>query len=133
MRFHEGISALRIQYPIIALAVLSINFAAAATFSLAQDKPPNYPRRVVPMLPDTSHMTIGRHPADPNAPAKLCFWKSTAGDTPFVQSGFCNASSSMTVGAACRCSSNSVGRPNGKWAGTVILAPSSDGTTQVVR
>ena len=70
---------------------------------------------------------------DPNAPAKLCFWKSTANDTAFVQSGFCDVPSAMTVGAVCRCSSNSVGRPNGKWLGTVMLAPAGDGTAPVVR
>ena len=126
---------MQIRYPIIALTALSITLAAGVSLVEAQDKPPNYMRSHGPVSthPDTSRMIIGRHPADPNAPAKLCFWKSTTGGGPFGQSGFCSVSSSSTVGDACRCSSNSVGRPNGKWAGTVILAPSSDGTTPVVR
>jgi hypothetical protein len=128
-----GAFALQYRVKNIVLVALTLGLVAATTLSPAQDKPANYPNRIVPMLPDTSTITIGRQPPDPNAAAKLCFWKSAVGDTPFGRSGFCDVPSGMTVGSACRCSSNSVGRPDGKWAGTVILAPSSDGTTAVVR
>lgn len=129
----EGNSELRPPSNLmVGLVVLATVLGASA--AVAQDKPSNYPRRVVPLLPDTSRqILIGRQPTDPNAPAKLCFWKSTANGTAFVQSGFCNVPSGMTVGAECRCSSNSVGRPNGKWLGTVMLAPAGDGTAPVVR
>lgn len=123
----------RATNPMVALAFFAVALGVAST-TLAQDKPGNFTRRVVPLLPDLSNqISTQRQPADPNAPAKLCFWKSTDSGTAFVQSGFCDVPSGMAVGAACRCSSNSIGRPNGKWLGTVMLAPSGDGTTPVVR
>ena len=40
---------MRIQHLSIVLVVMSCNLASATAFSLAQDKPPDYPRRLVPM------------------------------------------------------------------------------------
>ena len=113
--------------------VLTLSFVGVASPLHAQDKPPGYSSRRLVEVPHVAVPATGRQPVDPNAPAKLCFWTNTANGTSFAQSGFCNVSSSTAVGTPCRCNSNSVGRPNGKWAGTVILAPVSDGSTPVVR
>ena len=114
------------------IAVLAASLVSLASPLQAQDKPAGFGRRIV----EVPHITVpatGRQPSDPNAPAKLCFWTNTNNGTGFAQSGFCNVPSSMTVGALCRCNSNSAGRPDGKWAGKVVLAPASDGSTPVVR
>lgn len=113
-------------------AVLAVSLVGLALPLHAQDKPPGYSRRVIE-VPHVAVPAMGRQRPDPNAPAKLCFWTSTAKATSFVQSGFCAASSGMTVGTPCRCNSSSVGRSDGKWLGKVILAPSSDGSTLLVR
>lgn len=113
--------------------VLTLSLVGVALPLHAQDKPPGYSNHRLVEVPHATVPAMGRQLPDPNAPAKLCFWTSTANGTSFAQSGFCNVSSSTAVGAPCRCSSNSVGRPNGKWAGKVVLAPAGDGSTPVVR
>lgn len=70
-------------------------------------------------------------PVDPNAPAKLCFWKSPS-VSGFGKSGFCEASNQMAVGATCRCYTIG-GRPEFVGDGMVILAPNSNQSSDVVR
>ena len=116
----------------VRIAVLAASLISLAAPLHAQEKPAGYGRRIVEVPHVTVPATVRQRP-DPNAPAKLCFWTNTKNGTSFAQSGFCNVPSSMTVGAPCRCNSNSAGRPDGKWAGNVILAPASDGSSPLVR
>lgn len=100
----------------------------------AQEKPLNFLRRVLPPT-DPVEMPAERPavtPIDPNAPAKLCFWKDPS-VSGFGKTGFCEASSQLSVGMQCSCNSGSPGRPSGKWIGSVILAPASDQSSSVVR
>lgn len=116
-------------------AIASVLLLAATCIcwpAFAQDKPADFLRRVL-APPAVTEPTADRQLPDPNAPAKLCAWQSTSDGTAFVRSGFCEASSQLAVGASCRCNSSSVGRPDGKWLGTIILAPASDQSPVVVR
>lgn len=111
-------------------AILLVVVGSAMPVS-AQDKPADFKRRVV-ITPEVSVTPTERPVRDPNAPAKLCSWKITNG-TSFGKSGFCDAPNYQVVGSACGCSSGPVGRPRDHWNGTIILAPTSDGSTAVVR
>ena len=116
------------------LIVCAVLVATSALPAQAQDKPAGAHRRSpVIILPYVIGEPTGRPVPDPNAKPKVCFWRDTTGGTAFGKSGFCPASISSAVGASCRCSSNSVGRPDGKYVGTVMFAPQGDGSTQVVR
>jgi len=132
---------LRATATVLVMLLFAAVSANAPVFS--QDKPPDFIERVDPgdfeqVIPgDSERVDPGDFerpqapPADPNAPAKLCFWKDPS-VSGFGKSGFCEVPSQSAVGAPCRCYSGS-GRPVLKGEGSVILAPKSDQPTSVVR
>lgn len=118
------------------LATLLLTAMLACLPAAAQEKQPgDFLRRSQPLLDLEPSETLTERPpvapVDPNAPAKLCFWKAENG-TGFGKSGFCEVSNQFAVGTACRCYSGG-GRPEFKGAGTVILAPNSSQSSDVVR
>ena len=114
-------------------ALILVLLLAVANAS-AQEKPTDFLRRVLPHIEpiETPAERPPVAPIDPNAPAKLCFWQDPS-VSGFGKSGFCEASSQLSVGTPCRCNEGSAGRPDGKWVGTVILAPANDQSSSVVR
>lgn len=121
---------------VTALSLLAVMASTAAGPATAQEKPANQTRRLLPLVLVLPQFQQGRErPArDPNAPKKICFWRDTSGGTPFGKSGFCDTPSSSAVGSQCRCNASAPGqRPDGRWVGQVMLAPQSDGSSQVVR
>ena len=123
---------------VAAFATLLLMAISPNSPAFAQDKPADFLRRLLPTLgeevPPGDWEPLERTPAapiDPNASAKLCFWKDTS-VSGFGKSGFCEVSSQLAVGAACQCQSGG-GRPKFKGDGTVILAPDSNQSSDLVR
>lgn len=119
-----------------ALSMLLFVAMSASSPVLGQEKPFDFLERVSPgdyeRVEPTPVERPQAPPVDPNAPAKLCFWKD-ASVSGFGKSGFCEVSNQSAVGATCRCYSGSKRRPDLKGEGTVILAPKGDQPTDIVR
>lgn len=118
-----------------AITVLLLVAMSACLPASGQEKPADFLRRLLSPVEQSPVEQVERPPAppiDPSAPAKLCFWKSPS-VSGFGKSGFCDVSSQLPVGAACRCASGSPGRPDIVGEGSVILAPTGNSSSNVVR
>ena len=123
---------MRVRYRHFVAIGIALAAIAAIPVSAQQDPGGSVnPRRNAPAVQTQTNVT--RPTGVFTGPPKICFWHDTSAGTAFGKSGYCPVSSSAAVGTTCRCSSNTVGRPNGKYVGKVMLAPQSDGSTQVVR